>query len=387
MPGTCDIVAGIVNAMTLLPIYLAVVGDHRRFDARHRIVNGIAFIAILLTVVVSLVDFLFVNAVDFRGALAALAGAVTLYVHSRVMGRSGFIVLAVAMACFALVFALAWFDHGGLFGTTAFLIVVMLPATLLVSPSRRRYLLFAAVALVFVALVVWEAFDQSVRIVGGLPSVRFFESMAVFIICALGAFGLFSVGMRSLRSERALAEQFAARIEALASIDGLTGLLNHSAVFKAVEDEVLRTRRTGRTFSLIMVDLDDFKSVNGQFGHQYGDQILERAGKAIQDCVRATDRAGRYGGEEFLVVLPETDLSGALAVAERMLGCIGGVPVGQDGRVLACSIGVFQFDGRTPAESIHAADELMYRAKKDGGARVVAGTPSLPPGRLEVQTA
>ncbi|HOD00687.1 MAG TPA: hypothetical protein PKH54_12130, partial [Myxococcota bacterium] len=76
-----------------------------------------------------------------------------------------------------------------------------------------------------------------------------------------------------------------------------------------------------------------------------------------------------------------------LAVAERMLGCIGGVPVGQDGRVLACSIGVFQFDGRTPAESIHAADELMYRAKKDGGARVVAGTPSLPPGRLEVQTA
>ena len=114
------------------------------------------------------------------------------------MGRSGFIVLAVAMACFALVFALAWFDHGGLFGTTAFLMRESC-SCLLVSPSRRRYLLFAAVALVFVSLVVWEAFDQSVRIVGGLPSVRFFESMAVFIICALGAFGLFSVGMRSLR--------------------------------------------------------------------------------------------------------------------------------------------------------------------------------------------
>lgn len=363
--------------MSLLPIYLAVVGDHRSFDARHRIVNGIAFIAILLTIVVSLVDFLFMNTIDFRGALAALAGAVTLYIHSRVMGRSGFVVLAVAMACFALVFALAWFDHGGLLGTTSFLIVVMLPATLLVSPSRRRYLLFSAVALVFIVLVVWEAFDQSVRIVGGAPTVRFFESMAVFIICALGAFGLFSVGMRSLRSERALADQFAARIEALASIDGLTGLLNHSAVFKAVEDESQRACRTGRTFSLIMVDLDDFKSVNGQFGHQYGDHVLELTGKAIQGCVRATDRAGRYGGEEFLIVLPETDVRGAVAVAERMLGCIGSVPIGLDGRLLACSIGVFQYDGRTPAESIQAVDDLMYRAKKNGGARVV---PAMSPG-------
>lgn len=358
--------------MSLFGIYLAIVGDQQQFDARHRIINGIAFIATVLTPAIAVTDYIFDRSFSFGGASAAFVASLLLYTYYRILKRAGTWPFIAATLCYLAVFGVSWFDQGGIMGSSAFLIILLLPATLLVSPSKYRYLLFLSVSAGFAALVLLEAFDPTVAVNGSLASMRLFESLVVFLVCAGGTAGLFVVGMRSLRSEKARAEDYAARIEELASTDTLTGLLTHTAIWKVLHDEIVRAGRTRRNFSLVMADLDRFKSINGCFGHIQGDRVLERTGRAILDSIRSTDRAGRYGGEEFLVVLPETGLEGAASVAHRMLANLAGLHVSdsESGWFVSCSFGVVEFDGRTGAELIESADEFMYRAKSLGGGRV-----------------
>lgn len=152
--------------------------------------------------------------------------------------------------------------------------------------------------------------------------------------------------------------------------DGLTGLFNHSYFSEQIELEVLRFVRYGVPVSLMMIDIDDFKSINDSFGHQEGDRILNVLGTALRQEARESDTCCRYGGEEFAVILPLTDMSIASRFAERVhLAMTTEAP---GARKVTVSMGVASCCEKTRScrDLVRKADVALYQAKRSGKNRV-----------------
>jgi diguanylate cyclase (GGDEF)-like protein len=163
-------------------------------------------------------------------------------------------------------------------------------------------------------------------------------------------------------------------VQSLALTDPLTGLQNRRSVFELGRIEFSRTRRMQRSFSCMMLDIDHFKKVNDTYGHQAGDQILQGfAGRCLK-AVREGDMVGRYGGEEIVILLPETDRDLAVRVAERLGASVAEKPVQttQGEITVTVSIGVAAQDENTPhfEALIARADQALYIAKHKGRNRV-----------------
>jgi diguanylate cyclase (GGDEF)-like protein len=155
--------------------------------------------------------------------------------------------------------------------------------------------------------------------------------------------------------------------------DTLTGLYNHGFFVQALKREVQRARRHDLLLSLVMVDLDDFKTINDTRGHLEGDKVLIKAAGLISESLREIDIAARYGGEEFAVILPETSRTGAVVVADRIRRRIAAdFARRRSGPTVTLSGGVAGYpeDAGTAEEMIRRADEALYRAKADGKNRV-----------------
>jgi len=175
------------------------------------------------------------------------------------------------------------------------------------------------------------------------------------------------------RVQRELKRAYA-DLERLARTDPLTGLANRRRFMEELEQEVERSERYGRPLALVALDLDRFKSVNDTHGHAAGDDVLREAAQALRSVCRDVDLAARMGGEEFSLLLPETDIAGARIVAERLREHIAGAahrsPAGQVFRVTA-SLGVATARPGASGEALlQAADEALYRAKDAGRNRV-----------------
>ena len=163
-------------------------------------------------------------------------------------------------------------------------------------------------------------------------------------------------------------------LERLSVTDGLTGLANHRALVHRLEDEAERFRRNGRSFCVVMADVDRFKQYNDGFGHPAGDEALRTVASIMRQCTRAMDFVARYGGEEFAIVMPETSLADAMHVAERIRAAVAEADF--PGRSMTMSIGVAEFPSHadTPTAIIATADQALYKAKREGRDRVMGGT-------------
>jgi len=172
------------------------------------------------------------------------------------------------------------------------------------------------------------------------------------------------------------------RALARASEDGLTGLLNHRALHTRLEEAAAAARRSGGSLALLMVDLDDFGTVNNTYGHQAGDAALTAIAAALRDSARTTDIAARYGGDEFAVILPETGIEEALGVAERVRAAIMGLRVVTGDALVrvGVSVGVasLPLHASTREELIQMADRASYAAKHSGKGRVGRPEDALP---------
>ncbi len=157
-----------------------------------------------------------------------------------------------------------------------------------------------------------------------------------------------------------------ARLETLASTDPLTGLLNHRAFYARLDKEIARADRSGRPLALLLVDLDDFRAINNTHGHQAGDRALVAIAAALRGSLRAGDSAGRYGGDEFVALLPEADLGEALAVAERARAAITTIALAAGDATIhaTTSLGVAALPrhARDRDALIAAADQAAYAA-------------------------
>ena len=165
-------------------------------------------------------------------------------------------------------------------------------------------------------------------------------------------------------------------VNQLASTDGLTALWNQRKMSQVLRDEMRRSTRYHRPLSVLMLDVDSFKSFNDSYGHPQGDQLLRSIGNILRDCVRTVDFVGRYGGEEFIVILPETSKDDACRMAERVREAVEEFAVIEiDGhdirRTVSVGVAAFPEDALNPAEIVERADEAMYRAKRAGKNRVL----------------
>lgn len=167
-----------------------------------------------------------------------------------------------------------------------------------------------------------------------------------------------------------------AKLSTLASIDSLTGILNRRRFMELAEAEWERATRYGRVFALLLLDLDLFKRINDTYGHPAGDTAIRVAAERAGSVLRATDSLARFGGEELVVLLPETDLAAALLAAERIRIAIGSHPVLHEDKAipLTTSIGVaaWRGDEETLAQLLDRADQALYQAKQGGRNRVEA---------------
>jgi len=186
------------------------------------------------------------------------------------------------------------------------------------------------------------------------------------------------IGSLGFFHDMSVSKAMEARLRQLSITDDLSGLYNRRHLNTTLLDEMSRSRRYQRPLSLVCIDMDRFKDVNDQLGHQQGDRVIATTATNLRLALRSADIAFRYGGDEFVVLLPETKLSEASLLAER-IGQAGKMLMddGQSDEVdleVTLSIGVVEFDNQEDIkELLSRGDQAMYQAKRAGGNRVSTG--------------
>jgi diguanylate cyclase (GGDEF)-like protein len=328
--------------------------------AYDRVVRVVSWVFILATSTIVAVTGLWRDAQPAIFGLLAAAGLFVLVVHDLLppgaLGTAKFVLEGSVAVTFAtLLVVLTGRDLSPFFFTFP---LIVGGAALVVSPRVT----FGLAAAASVAYIIAIAPPGS----GGLPPM----TVAIVGINVTALVLLAYVAMVIAREQRR-ARDAAIR---LSTIDNLTGLFNRTFFFAAVEREIARSARSGRGFCLLMMDLDELKQINDRHGHFFGDRVLRGVGEVIRSGGRRIDTAARYGGDEFVVLLPETDPTGAFVLAEKIRQGVADLRVDVAGSMIqpSISIGVVSYpeDGRTSDELMITADTSMYRSKHAGKNRV-----------------
>jgi diguanylate cyclase (GGDEF)-like protein len=265
------------------------------------------------------------------------------------------LVFFVAWSAFSCVFAatVAAFD-GGLHSPLAAFVLLPIVYASLAYPARAvvGIGLVGAVSASAAALTRGSTFAETIVFVGVIAMVT--------LVCATVT--------RSRRAQQAARRELTARLVEMATRDGLTGCLNHRTFYEALETELARAVRYELGISLLVIDVDDFKSINDTLGHLAGDEVLRGIGSALVASARETDVVGRIGGDEFAVLLLGTDQARADAAAQRLIDAVAGMvlplPVP---RTVTITVGVAHLDrpspDDTPRQIVALADAQLYGRK------------------------
>lgn len=215
----------------------------------------------------------------------------------------------------------------------------------------------------------WLAVDVKTEIDYALLALILF---AVLILIAVFSYLYWRLSKANKHAQIALEELIKAQIklEELATTDKLTGLYNRAKIDEILQNEIYRSERYQHDFGVIMIDVDNFKQVNDTFGHHVGDDVLKEYAATLRDGIRKTDHVGRWGGDEFIVICPETDVDGVHAIAQKLCQKIAThdfETVGQGTASLGLAI---PRGGDTITSLLKRADKALYQAKSDGRNRV-----------------
>ncbi len=242
-------------------------------------------------------------------------------------------------------------------------IICTFAVTLFSLRGARELIVFFGFPLL-VLLAVMHILGQSIIAIIAV----LFDPIMLFLVAALAAEMLYQTWLKAFIANQQLAEH--------AATDPLTGLSNRRHIEPQLAGETASASRHHSTFSILMLDLDHFKRVNDRFGHDVGDEVLREVGRRLRAMLRTEDRPARWGGEEFLVLLTDTDASQAAVVADKICRAIADTPIQfNDSSVdITISIGIAEFAGESdPLDIIRRADRALYQAKDEGRNRVCVG--------------
>ncbi len=336
-----------------------------------RIVRIVSWVFLLTTSAIVAATGLWAETQPTILILLAFAGLFVVIVHDLLpadaLGPAKFIVEgSVAITVSTMLVALT----GGVASPFFFAFPLIVGGAALVVSPVITFALAAAASLGYVLAVLAGSAPGSI---GSATSAAVGVNLVALILLAY-------VAMVIAREQRRTRDA-AIRVS---TVDSLTGLFNRTFFFAALEREIARCARSGRGFCLLMMDLDELKSINDRLGHFHGDRVLRGVGEVIAGGVRKIDTAARYGGDEFVVLLPETDPTGAFILAEKIRLGVGALPIELPGVATrpSLSIGVVSFpdNGRSADELIISADGAMYASKRAGKDRVT-GVPMARAGR------
>ena len=231
----------------------------------------------------------------------------------------------------------------------------------------------ALVALLVEAFIMWGFYWLGM----GLSNWRFAlldAGLLAVTVAVIAYFAFVRPKDRQIQAMMAALEEAKLRAENLSRFDALTGVLSRRAILDAIDDEVDRAKRNGHALTCLMIDLDHFKTINDTHGHQFGDNALHRVAQVVSELCRTNDRLGRYGGEEFLMILPETRIDGAIRFAERVRLAVAEMHLDRLEERITLSIGVSEWhdDERSSKTLIAKADRALLEAKAAGRNHVVA---------------
>ena len=325
-----------------------------------RVVRVVSWVFILATFMIVAVTGLWPETQLAIFALLAFAGMFVLVVHDllppRSLGTAKFIVEGSVAITFATLLVLLTGAENSPFFFTFPLIVG--GAALVVSPRVT----FALAAIASLGYIFATAIPPGP--VEPVTVAKVGINLTALVLLAYVA----TVIAREQRRARDAAVR-------LSTVDPLTGLFNRTFFFAAVDREIARSLRTDRGFCLLMMDVDELKTINDRYGHFFGDQVIRGVGEVISSGVRKIDTAARYGGDEFVVLLPETDPTGAWVLAEKVRIGVGELEVTVAGTDIPASISVgvvnFPDDGQTADALLISADQAMYASKRAGKNRVM----------------
>jgi diguanylate cyclase len=214
-----------------------------------------------------------------------------------------------------------------------------------------------------------------------IPASTRFERMVLMFLIGLSLarcvfLGLYGSMLReTLHGKNIQLKQAVGRIEELVWVDDLTGTLNRRSLMKELSAELAKASRSQAPLSIAIMDLDWFKSVNDRFGHLAGDELLRKFPHIVQSIMRSSDKLGRYGGEEFMLILPGASQAAALAIVNRMCELVAARDWREISPELAVTLSVGVSVGR-PGDTVEAiirrADNALYQAKTDGRNRALA---------------
>lgn len=292
-----------------------------------------------------------------------------------VLLRRGHANAALAVACLDIAVAsvLGTLSLGEAAG---FLYYMMVPLVLIGLHPGRSLGRWIWVGLLGALYVGFEVLWPSLGGLAGLPAstvhvVHVFNVLVVSVAVVVMALMSALTVARAEHAQRSALRQ----MEGIALRDDLTGLYNRRALEDVLARENSRARRSARFYCVVMADVDRFKAVNDRNGHAAGDAVLQAVAGLLRANVRDHDVVSRWGGEEFVVVLPDTSLAGGMRTAEKLRQAVEELTVDADGETLhvTMTFGVAEGDGESPpSQVVEAADAAMYRGKGQGRNRVVA---------------
>ncbi len=352
-------------------------GRAEEFDVRHRILN-----AILLFMVLLFSASVFINAAigeSRLGVAISLMGAIIysiLYFISLNYKKFLFpAVVAYSTALFGYT-PLLWLRDGGLTGGFPYFLVILgILVAIVFAGKWRAFFLISEVVVVSALLIIERLYPEIITHCPG-PHCVFYNnlwgfSLALLVVIIVGLVYI----ERFERANRKLHE-YAARLEELSKRDPLTGLYNRRELMDRLNLLFKIFSRNRSDLSIVMIDLDNFKSANDNYGHSFGDKILKEISEEWKKLLREGDIIGRWGGDEFLVILPHADARGAMSVAERLKNKVKEISQKYSADLnLSLSAGVVQIDFLADSGKLEylleKADEALYKGKRLGGDRIV----------------
>ena len=224
------------------------------------------------------------------------------------------------------------------------------------------------------AVVVLSAFAIAGTVRGFGPFARDSQNESLLLLQAfIGVTAVMSLALGVVVSERKDVEE---RLRHLAISDPLTGLANYRQLIDVVEAEIKRTQRSGRTFAIVFLDLDRLKKINDRYGHLVGSRALCRLGDVLRATSRSIDTAARFGGDEFALILPETEVAEARLVGARIAERLAAESE-KPGLTVSVGVAAYPADGDTVEALLGAADRVLYEAKVRTGKKSVNSHPDL----------